>query len=181
MVYLSEYGLYKHLEDRGLDLSLHRVFLSDDEGAVATFPLYNLTGNLVGLQQYRPFASKEPNNKWYGRYFTRVHYGNVAAWGMESWSLSNTLFICEGLFDAAKITGLGFSALSVFSNDLSDAMKNWLWTVRKYRKVVALCDSDQVGLKLSKYAHEYYQVSKEYHDVGGMPLELVYDVCSKHK
>jgi len=175
MAYPTDYSVAEHLNSRFLNLSLHTSWLSE-ENEVVVFPLWNLSGQIVGVQQYRPNASKEPNNKWYGRYFTRVHADNVAVWGLESWNLSNTLFVCEGLFDAAKVTWLGYSAVAVFSSSPGKSLLNWFRAVRTMRPVVALCDSDKVGLGLAKCAHKHFQL-KEYHDVGDAPLSYVRDLC----
>jgi len=54
-----------HLKHRHLDLELHRPIL-DEELNIATFLLYNLSGQLVGYQQYNPLGDKKssiPNLK----------------------------------------------------------------------------------------------------------------------
>ena len=91
-----------HLHSRYFSMNLHRAWL--DEG-VATFPLWNLSGQLVGYQQYRPFADKKAkNDPREGRYFTRLSRDRVGVWGLESWQFSDVLFLCEGVFDACKVT-----------------------------------------------------------------------------
>jgi hypothetical protein len=98
-------------------MNLHRAWLGED---TATVPLWNLSGQLVGYQQYRPNASKEAkNDPREGRYFTRLARDRVGVWGLESWSFSDTLFLCEGVFDACKVTWLGYSALAVFSTEVN--------------------------------------------------------------
>jgi hypothetical protein len=47
-----------HLKQRHLDLELHRPIL-DEELNIATFLLYNLSGQLVGYQQYQPEGCKK--------------------------------------------------------------------------------------------------------------------------
>ena len=172
---LEAYSVAEHLNSRYLNLNLHTSWLSE-ENEVVVLPLWNLNGQMVGVQQYRPNGSKEPNNKWYGRYFTRVHTDNVAVWGLESWSLSNTLFVCEGLFDAAKITWLGYSAIAIFTSTPGKSVLNWLKSVKSSRPVVVICDSDNAGLKLAKCGHTHFHM-KEYHDVGDAPLSYVRNLC----
>jgi len=150
----------QHLDSRYLNTNLHRVWVDEAQG-VATFPLWNLSGQFVGYQQYRPNADKQvKNNPRQGRYFTRVKDARVGVWGLESWRLSNTLFITEGVFDAARITYTGrFAAIALLSYDVSHTTRTWLWTVRRTRKVVAICDNDSSGLKLAKYGHVAHVVN----------------------
>lgn len=141
-----------HLKDRHLDMSLHRVWVSE-QNSCATFPLWNLSGQITGYQRYRPYANKEKrNDPREGRYFTRVKEGKIGVWGLESWSLTNTLFITEGIFDAARLTSRGASATALLSYDVAPTTKNWLYTLRQFRKIVAVCDNDSSGLKLSSLA-----------------------------
>lgn len=145
--------VYEHLVSRHLDMSLHHVWIAE-ELSCATLPLWNLSGKLLGYQRYRPGASKELNNDpREGRYFTRLVNGNFTVWGLESWNLSSVLFLTEGVFDAARLTEHGFSAVATLSNDVSPSLARWLWTVRKSRLVVAVCDNDSAGSKLAKYGH----------------------------
>jgi hypothetical protein len=115
-----------HLHSRYLDTKLHRVWI-DENSKVATFPLWNLSGQLVGYQQYRPGASKErKNDPRDGRYFTRLKDSKIGVWGLESYHLSNTLFITEGIFDAARISYFGYAAVATLSNDLATPTARWL-------------------------------------------------------
>ncbi len=166
----------QHLHSRYLNSTLHTVWLDED---LATFPIWNLSGQLVGYQQYRPLESKKPqNNPKEGRYFTRLEKGKVGVWGLESWKLSNTLFVCEGVFDASKVTWLGFSAVAVLSFDVNPDTASWLSTVSKFRPTVALCDAGVPGLKLAKHTTKHFQLV-DYADIGDCPIEYVHDLCSK--
>lgn len=170
----------ENLEQRRLNTDLHKVWISEQE-RVATFPLYNLSGQLVGYQRYRPDATKEAkNDPRNGRYFTRIKDSRVGVWGIESWYLSDTLFITEGIFDAAAITYNGYSAVAVLSSDLSNTSKNWFWTLRHYRKVVAICDNDAAGIKLAKHANIYHIV-KQHKDLGEASNDYVTDLVRKYE
>lgn len=170
-----EYDILGHLHSRYLNTLLHRVWIVPE---IAIFPLYNLSGQIVALQHYRPNAPKEVRNVYENRYFTRRHNKEVAVWGLESWRLSNTLFICEGVFDAAKITWLGFSAIATLSNDIDSSTASWLKLVGKARDTVAVCDSDVAGRKLAKHANRSIQLA-DYHDIGDTPIDIVQELCSK--
>ena len=142
--------LKQHLQSRHLDLDLHRPMLDDAEG-VATFYLWNLSGQLVGYQQYRPLGDKKPNNNpKLGKYYTYRKQPTLAVWGVESLDLSpNVVFLTEGVFDAARLTSRGYSALAVLSNNPSPDLRNWLTCLN--RRVVAVCDNDSAGRKLAKF------------------------------
>ena len=160
-----------------MNTNLHRVWIDEGEG-VATFPVWNLSGQLVGYQMYRPSASKEKvNDPRYGRYFTRVKEGKVGVWGLESWNLSNTLYVTEGVFDACRLTDRGYSAVSVFGNSVSDSTARWFWTVRKYRRVVCVCDGDSAGQRLSRLGSHTVTV-EGYKDLGEASEEYVQDLLT---
>jgi hypothetical protein len=140
----------EHLASRHLNVELHRPVVDEAE-RVATFYLYNLSGALVGYQQYRPEGEKKPNNNpKEGKYFTYRHQPTVTVWGVESLHLTpNVVFLCEGVFDAARLTNRGVSALAVLSSNTGWDLRNWLAMLN--RKVVAVCDGDRAGAQLAKF------------------------------
>lgn len=167
----------QHLHSRYLNTELHTTWVNEDEG-VATFPLWNLSGGMVGYQQYRPTGDKKlPNNRERGKYFA-CRRGRVGVWGLESWGLSDTLFVTEGVFDASRLTWLGYSAVATLSNDVDDSLKRWLWTVRKSRRVVTVCDNDNAGRRLAKYGHISYVV--ESGDLGDATDEYVANLVKEY-
>jgi hypothetical protein len=143
----------ENLKSRHFDLNVHAAWIDEDEG-VATWPLWNLTGQMVGFQQYRPAADKKrDNHPRDSRYFTWRKDKVIGVFGLESWSFSNTLFVTEGAFDACRLTSRGYSAIATLSNDVDDSLKRWLSVVRQTRFVVAVCDNDVAGRKLAKCGH----------------------------
>lgn len=142
----------ENLLERHLDLELHRPMVDEVE-RVATFYLYNLSNQLVGYHQYRPDGTKEVNNNpKLGRYFTYRKLPTVGVWGVESLHLTpNVLFLTEGMFDAARLTARGYSAVAVMCNDPVSDLYNWLSMLN--RKVVAVCDNDKAGRKLAKFGN----------------------------
>ena len=150
---------------------------------MAYFPLWNLSGQFCGYQAYRPDASKVQKNDEKGRYYTfrgekllAKHYKTVTVWGLESWYLSTVLFVTEGIFDAARLTELGVSAVALLSNDPSRSTRNWLKMVRKMRPVVAVCDPGTSGVKLAKAGHYSHIVNVPVQpgaDLGDAPKEYV--------
>lgn len=167
--------LSQHLHARYLDTSRHTVWVSELE-QVAVVPLWNLSGQMTGYHHYRPDKEKSFNNHPYeGRYFTRVTGTPVTVWGVESWYNSNTLFVTEGLFDAARVTWNGFSAVSIFSSDMGQATLGWLNLVKQFRPVVVVCDNDAAGSKLAKHGHQYYTVksAKDFNDADESEVQAV--------
>lgn len=164
----------ENLKSRYFDTNLHTAWVDEEEG-VAAFPLWNLSGQMVGYQQYRPAGDKKAfNHPKDGRYFTWRKDKVVGVWGLESWSKSDTLFVTEGVFDAAKLTWFGYSAVATLSNDVDASLAKWLWTVAKSRLVVAVCDNDAAGRKLAKCGNQYH-VMEEGKDMGDASEEYVRD------
>jgi hypothetical protein len=168
--------LVEHLKKRHLDLELHRPVL-DLENDVATFYLWNLSGNFCGYQQYRRFGEKKPNNNpKSGKYFTYRKQPTLGVWGVESLHLTpNVVFVCEGVFDAARLTAKGVSALAVLSNNTGKDLSNWLMMLN--RRVVAVCDNDDAGRKLAKFGD--VAVFCEDHDLGDSSDEFVNNLVAR--
>lgn len=169
--------LVNHLRHRHLDLELHRPIL-DLENDVATFYLWNLSGGLTGYQQYRRFGEKKPqNNPREGKYFTFCHQPTLAVWGVESLHLTpDVVFVTEGVFDAARLTERGFSAVAALSNNPL-GLRNWLTCLN--RRVVAVCDDDAAGRSLAKFGD--VAVFTEDHDLGDSTEEYVTWLTNRFK
>lgn len=172
-------NVLKHLKSRYFDTNVHTAWIDEDEG-VATYPLWNLTGQMVGFQQYRPSATKKKDNHpRESRYFSWRKNKVVGVWGLESWNFTDTLFVTEGVFDAARLTSRGYSAIATLSNDLDDSHKGWLWLVRKARRVVVVCDNDAAGRKLAKYGHLHHVMS-DGKDLGEASDEYVTELLREY-
>lgn len=166
------------LRERHLDVNLHRPAV-DEEERVATFFLYNLSGQIVGYQQYRPDADKVKNNHpTAGRYFTYRNKDTLGVWGVESLYLTpHVLFVTEGIFDAARFTNKGCSALASLTNNPSKDLRSWLQMLNK--RAIAVCDADTSGNKLAKFGttFEVVQGSK---DLGDASDEYVDYLINKY-
>lgn len=147
--------LIDHLHSREFDTDLHSAW-EDSRDQCVTFPLWNLTGQMVGYQQYRPNASKaKKNHPREGRYFTHVKDGRVGVWGLESWSLTpGHLFITEGVFDACRLTARGYSAVALLSHRPNPSTVRWLVTLSRAR--TAVCDDDAAGRKMAALGHRAF-------------------------
>lgn len=145
--------LEEHLQHRHLNIELHRPII-DEVNDVATFYLWNISGQLVGYHQYRRMAAKtRSNDPRDGRYFTFRKSPTVAVWGLESLHLTpKILFVTEGIFDACRLTEKGVSAVAILSNDSSSSVGNWLSILK--RRIIAICDNDRAGKKLARFGDE---------------------------
>lgn len=167
-----------HLQQRHLNLELHRPIL-DEELNIATFFCWNLSGQLVGYQQYNPNGNKKIfNNKLEGKYYTYRKLPTVSVWGLESLHISSgPVFLIEGIFDAARLTNLGYSALATMSNNPPKDYKNWLHLLR--RPIVAVCDNDAAGRKLAKFG-DFVEIVPEGKDLGDAPESYVRFLVNKY-
>lgn len=162
--------ILEHLKGRHVDLNLHHPVIDENE-RVATFYLYNLSGCIIGYQQYRPDRDKTRNNHpKEARYFTYCKQPTLAVWGLESLHLTpNVVFLTEGIFDAVRITERGYSAIAALTNNPTKDLRNWLGMLN--RKVVAVCDNDLAGRRLAKFGD--FSVFTEDKDLGEANDEFV--------
>ena len=181
--------LVAHLQGRDLDMNLHRVWL-DTDAVVATFPLWTLAGVMCGYMSYRPLEDKEKrNDEEKGRYYKFVTFHEnpprkklpltVPVWGLESWHLSRTLFVLEGIFDATRLTKRGYSAIAVLTNNARNkSLKRFLHVVKAGRRVVSVTDPDEGGQMLANVGHETVSVECGT-DLGAAP-DFYVDNLVKH-
>ena len=165
-----------HLVSRGLDLTAYDVII-DDVKQLATFLIWNLTGQLVGFQQYNPLGTKSIRNDESVRdqlkYFTFVGIEGdrgsdrkrVAVWGLETLCRSGPVFLTEGIFDAVKLHNIGCAALAALSNDPKH-LGSFLQALG--RETIAVCDNDPPGRRLARSCHRFLVVPDPYHDLGDM-------------
>jgi phage/plasmid primase-like uncharacterized protein len=177
-------NIRSNLKERGVDPAKTGVWI-DDEGDTATFPLYNLSGQLVGYQFYNPQGSKTVRQELgfdkklfkYFPYITGPKFEkHLGVWGLESYHINaQYLFITEGIFDTVKIHNAGYPAIAVMSNDPRRDLKRWLMTLPQI--IIAIADNDDnlSGNKLVKFANKSFKVPDPYKDLGDMPQNIVND------
>lgn len=170
-----------HLRKRGIDPDKIQVIIDKDNN-IATFILYNLSGQLVGYQRYNPNGDKKDHtNSLAAKYFTYVTRESsttpkLAVWGTENIQSNNpNLFITEGIFDAAKIHAAGHPVIAVLGNN-PKILQSWLKSLNKH--IIAILDSDDAGKKLAKLADESYTVPEGYKDLGDMTQEQANEFLS---
>lgn len=157
-------SLEQHLKDRYMDVTRYTSVWVDEETQTATFGLYNLSGKLVGYQQYKPFGSKDhrqekdPRNM---KYFTHAtpegKTKSAVFFGAETVNMMTDkfLFVTEGVFDAVRIHNCNLPAIAVLSND-PEHLRSFLRSLPQV--VVAVCDDDKAGRRLGRFADEVFVV-----------------------
>jgi hypothetical protein len=174
----EEIKILQNLKDRGVDLN--KIYaIVDEDSNTATFLLFNLSGQLIGYQQYNPNKDKVANNDpKNARYYTYVskHAKHIAVWGVESLDNRGFLFVTEGIFDAVKLHNLGLPAVATLTNH-PKILKSWFKAMNK--KVIAVCDNDPSGRKLASIGHISITVPDPYKDLGDMPETEIKDWLKK--
>ena len=75
--------LVQHLKDRGMNPKLYVISYSYS-GSIITFYLYNLTGQIVGYQRYKPLSTyKKTNDPKSARYYTYLPRDVDGVFGLE--------------------------------------------------------------------------------------------------
>jgi hypothetical protein len=142
-------NILQHLKDRGMDTGRYRI---NHDAEVACFYLYNLSGQLVGYQQYRPFADKEcRNDPKSGRYYTHVERGVLAMWGLESFHYrDDVLCLTEGIFNACQLHRYEIPSLALLANDPKQ-FRAFLNIIGQTRRLITIADGDRAGNKMRKF------------------------------
>lgn len=172
--------LVQYLKSRHLNINLHRPII-DHELGICTFYCWNLSGKLVGYQQHNPLGNKKIfNSKLEGKYYTyrNKNFPTVFLWGLESlYQSSGVVYLTEGIFDAARMTNLGKSAIASLTNNPPKDYINWLKMLN--RKIVVVCDNDKAGLKLANFG-DYVEITPEGTDLGDSSPEYVRHIINKY-
>lgn len=166
--------MINHLESRRCDTSLYKG-LSITQ-TTATFPLWNLSGQLVGFQQYTPHAPKQAQKPSEARYWTIFNQKNCqTAFGLDVLISKHTpLYLVEGIFDACPLHSLGENCLAVLSNNPKH-LKDWIKSLGYY--TIALCEGDKAGRMLAKIADEAIYLP-EGKDVGDLSYKEINEILT---
>ena len=143
-----------HLLKRWFDVSKYPNVIVTDEDV--TFPLFNLSGKMIGYQKYNPSLPKlrgnDPKQMRYYTWVTKSAVGKLselAVWGLETVSWDDSLlFITEGVFDACRLHWNGLPAVAVLSNNPVN-LASWLRTLPSTK--IACVQGDAGGKQLAKY------------------------------
>jgi len=162
------------LRDRHLQPDRYHVSWDDE---VATFLLFNLSGQIIGYQNYRWDADKQQDNDpRMSRYYKHVPKASrlevstpddcttypwvkrrekmqpLAVWGLETYNYrKDVLFVVEGVFDATRLHHLSLPCVAALSNDPKKLLP---WLKACGRHTIMICDGDKAGRKLAKLGNE---------------------------
>ncbi len=168
--------LYEHLLSRGLDPKRYQCVV-DEEEYVATFFLFNLSGQITGYQRYNPRAEgKKVNDPKLGRYFTYTPRGVDAILGLETnrGAAGTPLFVVEGLFKQAAIINAGFDCIATLTSD-PKRFRPLFRILKETRPLYAVGDADPAGGKLVSRVKAGAQSLR---DLDEMPTEYVRELCT---
>lgn len=172
----------KHMvNDRHLDPSLYSVSCDDE---TASFLLYNLSGQIVGYQQYRPESDKSkkksPKDSRYYTYTCKesTNSNYIGVFGLESLHYrSDVLFLTEGVFDSVRLHNLYLPSIAVLCSNPT-RLKNWLFIMGQGRKIISICDNDGKEQFLSMYGCKSY-VCPVFKDLGDMEESYLHEFIGK--
>lgn len=132
----------------------------DENERVATFLLWNFSGQLIGYQQYRPdnhekAVKNHPDKRYYlyvgdeGEIYNKSKR-KLAVFGIETLKMfpNSPILLTEGIFNAARLHSAGFAALGLLSNN-PKKITTFLKIVHGTK--IAICDGDKAGQQLAKY------------------------------
>lgn len=163
-------GFIKHLIDRGYHNKLHSWV--DMRKELITFPLWNLSGQLIGYQQYNWKATKDKRSKEDGRYWTYNAKENIAVYGLDTIDWSKPLYLVEGVWDAITVQNTGRNCIAVLTNNPKH-LRNWLSCLPV--KIIAICEGDEngEGYKLARYGDSaiYLKVGKDPNSMGEAAMD----------
>lgn len=116
----------------------------DYKTETVVFPLWNLSGQLIGTLDYKWLGDKKKNEK----YQPHIPKGKLAVYGLDSYDKNKDLYIAEGVWDCIAIQATGRSCIAVLSNNPKH-LTSWLRTLPN--KIIAVCDGDKAGKMLAKH------------------------------
>lgn len=147
----------EHLKDRHMNIELYNSVWICEEERTATFGLYNLSGVLVGYQQYRPDITakhdKVPRNQRYYSYVSSEGVSKaLAVFGLETVDMMNddVIVVTEGIFDICRVHNLGLPGVAVLCNN-PEHLKEWLALLPMKKVVIIDNDENKAGNKLTRY------------------------------
>lgn len=171
-----------HLKSRGVDPS-HTQVIIDKENNIATFILYNLSGQLIGYQRYNPNGNKKLHGDTLAaKYFTWVTKespgtSKLAVWGVENIDKNNpNLFVAEGIFDAIKLKNAGHPAIAVLTNN-PKLLKSWFAILNK--NTISITDNDDAGKKLGNITDETYSIPSNLTNKNGDSIKDLGDMSQE--
>lgn len=172
------FGLLGYDQDEG-------IAWVDYEEEIVTFPLWNLSGQLVGYQQYNWDKPKARQNKpREQKYFTYTPKQTIGVYGIDMLPSNprETVYLVEGVWEALVGWSFGLPCIAVLgvTSKPNKDLHNFISSLPY--NVVSLCQPDKAGVGLSKLANRSLTLAADLDDCLlskgwlGVPEELVYDI-----
>ena len=141
----------EHLARRGLRLS--NYLYVDYEKELVTFPLYNLSGILKGVQTYNWKSEIRGKNTEDCRYYNQRDKTSITYFTTPDINIMDNrdLHVVEGIWDAIRVIEAGYKCIAVMTSTPM-YVKQLLETIPC--KTIALCDGDKAGKMLSRATDE---------------------------
>lgn len=144
----------QHLLGRGLRPWMGYGKWVCNESEIITFPLWNLSGQLIGYQAYNWRGDKNLRKGYNPReqkYFTRLPKGSDGVFGLDliPEGYQGPIYLVEGVWEALAGHNHGLKCLAVLGCN-PKSMKKWLDTIPN--DVIVLAQPDSAGQKLKKFA-----------------------------
>lgn len=158
-------NFYQHILERCKGSEINIVM--DYHTQTVVFPLWNLSGILVGFQNYKWGADKKKHNNKEGRYWTFLTKGKLGVYGLDSYKKDEDLYIVEGIWDCIAVQATGRCCIAVLSNNPKH-LKSWLDTLPN--KIISVCDGDKAGKLLAKYGDKYI-ILPQGQDAGDLTID----------
>jgi len=126
------------------------------EEEVVTFNLWNLSGGLVGYQEYKWSKPKtRGNHPRDQKYFTYLPKETIGVYGLHlvPEGYLGVLYLVEGIWEAIAGWSEGYPCIAVLGCN-PKSYKNWLNCLPN--KIVPLCQPDEAGKKLASFGNAIY-------------------------
>lgn len=123
---------------------------------VVTFPLWNLSGELLGYQEYKWNKPKtRGNHPKDQKYFTYLPKETIGLYGLQLLpeGYKGTIYLVEGIWEVIMGWAYNIPCIAMLGSDNKQAM-NWVKSLPN--KVRPLCQPDKAGKKLAKFGEPIY-------------------------
>lgn len=142
----------EHLDDRSFGIGMQangEFYYVDVVSEVITFPIWNLSGQMLGYQEYKWLKPKtHGNHPRDQKYYTYLSKNTLGVYGLNLLPKNylGTIYLVEGVWEVVYGYAFGIPCIAVLGNNPKQ-LKNWIDSIPN--KVAALCQPDKAGKKLA--------------------------------
>ncbi len=147
----------EHLEDRSFGIGMQadgKYYYVDMENEVVTFPIWNLSGQMLGYQEYKWLKPKTHGNcPRDQKYYTYLPKQVLGVYGLDQLpeNYLGTIYLVEGAWEVIYGGVFGLPCVAVLGNNPKQ-LKNWITSIPN--RVVSLCQPDSAGKKLANLSKQ---------------------------